>query len=142
MVRFSHLPGPPGREEGDRLMEWVEAQPGRRIIYVPQDYDAGPELVGHARGEGPTKSEWTQQVERNRDEARKRAAHPPAKADPADADEWFGLLPDPGPPAVAKVLEGDWAEGIDAGAAAITRHETFDLIGETPLLSDDEGAWP
>ncbi|WP_435018697.1 DUF4350 domain-containing protein [Tundrisphaera sp. TA3] len=142
LVRFSHRPGPPDREEGDRLLDWADANPGRRIIYVPRDYDAGPEFWSAmlAAKAPDAKPEWIRQVERNRDDARARAARSPAKAsDPADPEEWFSLLPDPGPPAVATALEGEWAEGVDAAAAAIARHETFQLIGETPLLSDGEG---
>lgn len=142
LVRFSPEAGPPDATEGARLLDWLDEGSDRRLIFVPRDYDAGPEFwAAMLAAQGPGRSPaWTAQVERNRAAAATRAAQPAKKSPtPAPAVAWFDLRPNPGAATVAASLRGPWAEGVDAAAARVAVHETFADAGEDVLLADGDG---
>jgi len=150
IVRFAARPGPPDREEAAWYQKWLEASPDRRLIYVPRDFDAESEYWAAALAAMPANAA---PADRERAEARRAETAgwtgdlPPRAGDAPDADEWFAVEPGTGPSA-CKALGGPWAEGVDAAAAAITRHDGLKENGETILLTGDgvplafEWHWP
>lgn len=128
IVRFAMTPGPPSREEADWYEDWLEAAPGRVLVYVVRDYDARPDywrLVLDQFDKG-TDEDQRKEAERRRDKAKGWTDELPSKAkSPADASDWFAVDQPMSPPEVGKVLEGPWAEGVDAEAAAIPVHESL-----------------
>jgi len=142
IVRFSLNPGLPDREEGDWLVDWLEAQPGRKLVYVVHDFDGESEFWDAVLASLPkdASESWSEQVKRNRDKARSWVGELPPKAkQPADKDEWFSINPKPGLPTTCKTLDGPWAEGVDAHRAAITRPETFEVESDEPILLSGDG---
>ncbi len=43
IVRFAPYPGPPDKDEAEWYADWLANYPGRRLIYVPLDFDAEDE---------------------------------------------------------------------------------------------------
>ena len=137
LVRFAPAPGPPGLEEGDAMLRWLRSKPGRKLVHVARDHDAEPEfwsavLAAQPKGAQP---EALRRIEGRRDAARGWPSRLPPRPKPlARADQWFATVAPSGPPITAGTLSGPWAEGVDARASAITRHETFRLEGGEPVL--------
>ena len=150
IVRFASRPGPPDREEAEWYQKWLEGNPNRRLVYVPRDFDAEAEYWAAALAAMPANAD---PADRERAEARRvEAANwtadlPPRAKEAADADDWFAVEPGSGA-TVCKALGGPWAEGVDAAAAALTRHEGLKENGESILLTGDgvplafEWHWP
>ena len=142
VVRFSPEAGPPDRDEGNRMLEWLGDKSGRQIIYVPRDYDAGPEFwdaVLAAKDATKTQA-WVDQVQMERQEAVARAGRPaPRSKTPSRPEVWFGLPAESGPAATAEALDGEWSEGVDPKAVRVARHDTFADGGENVLLADGDG---
>ncbi len=142
LVRFAPAPGPPELIEANALHEWLRAEPGRKVVYVARDYDAEPEFWAAVLEALPkeTTAEARGRVEARRNASRNWAAALPKRpAQVARADRWFATIPPSGPPAAARTLSGPWAEGVDAGKAAIVRHEVLRVEeGEPVLLSGDD----
>ena len=150
IVRFAPRPGPPAREEAAWYQKWLEADPRRRLVYVPQDFDAESEYWAAALAAMPasTTAADRQRAEERRVETAAWAADlPPRAKEAADPDDWFAVERGTGPVA-CKALGGPWAEGVDAAAAALTRHDGLKENGETILLTGDgvplalEWHWP
>lgn len=144
LVRFSPHPGPPDLDEGRWLMQWLRARPGRRLLYVPHDSDAEPEFWTEMIAAQPkdAPAEVLDRLKKNREESQGWAAElPPRPKTPAPARDWFAVDPKPGPPSSCKALEGPWAEGLDAPAAAVTKHEGFrGDEDEQPVLLKGDGS--
>jgi hypothetical protein len=138
IVRFAPSPGLPPRDEADWYRDWLDAERGRRLVYVPRDYNAIREYWTLVREQlPPDASARTQErIEQAISEAEDWAAHlPPRPSQPASPDDWFELKS--GPPTVCKTLGGPWSRGVDPAAAALTRHKTFEVDAERVLLSGD-----
>lgn len=140
IVRFSQTPGPPPKDEADWYMNWLHDEPGRRLIYVPRDYDATAEYWQHALDQLPANA-----TERTRERIREAKAEvvgwendlpTPAKT-PAPAQLWF-TVETPGVSAICKKLSGPWAVGIDPAKVALTRHQTLKTDHKDVLLSGDD----
>ena len=143
LVRYSHHPGPPGRDEGRWLSEWLQARPGRKLVYVVQDYDAEPEFWDAMLAAEPkdAKPEDLDRIRRKRDLSRSWVGDlPPKPKEAAKSAEWFTLEPKPAPPSACKTLGGPWAEGVDAGASAVSKHETFRVDQDEPVLLSGDGS--
>lgn len=143
IVRFAPLPGLPDRDEAQWYHTWNTGAAGRRLIYILRDFDAESEYWAEALAHLPAGADplMRSRMERQRDARQAWVADlpPPAKS-PADPSQWFGLAPSPGSPVLCQKLSGPWAEGIDPGAAALTRHQAFQLdedASETVLLEGD-----
>ncbi len=79
-----------------------------------------------------------ERIEDHRVETRTWAQELPAKADePADTEDWFAVDDSATVPTTVKTLEGPWAEGVDAKAASLTKHQTLKAVLEDVLLSGD-----
>ena len=142
LVRYALHPGPPDVEEGRWLAEWLRARPGRKVVYVLQDYDAEAEFWDAMLAAEPkdARPEDLDRIKHKRDFARSWVGGLPAKAkEPAKESEWFALEPKPASPSTCKTLGGPWAEGVDAGAAAVPKHETF-RVEDEPVLLDGDGS--
>jgi len=140
LVRFAPYPGPPDRKEADWMTEWINAAPGRKILYVARDHDTAPEFWDRMLANLPpgTPAEEVDRVKRKRDLSRTWIVDlPPKSKTPARAVEWFAVDPGPPSPAPSKALEGPWADGVDIKAAAIPRHGGFKVEQEDILLSGD-----
>jgi hypothetical protein len=140
IVRFAHHPGPIDRKEAEWFQNWLNARPDRRLIYVPQDYDAGPEfwqamLDAQPKGTDP---EAIKRIEAKRKNSRTWILElPPRSKTPAKLSDWFEFESKP-KEETCKTLEGPWAEGVDPTASAIPRHEVFKVLGgEEVYLSGD-----
>ena len=141
VVRFAPYPGPPQKEEAHWYDEWLNAQPGRRVVYVAREYDARADYW-RAALEGLPKDAPERLRERIReaiDEAGKwQASLPPKPKEVATPEDWFAVKAGSKPGVVECTnLGGPWAVGVDAGAAKLVRREVFKLDSETPLLSCD-----
>lgn len=140
VVRFAPYGGPPEREEAAWFLRWLTGIGGRRLVYVPNDYNA---LRGY----------WTDVIEhlpKGTDEAlRKRAETLRSEAkgwstlsfrrpkERAGREDWFAVKDGGATPQVCKTLEGPWSAGIDPARAALERHETVVVGDETVLLRGD-----
>jgi hypothetical protein len=139
IVRFARAPGPPPRDEADWYVRWLAAMRGRRLVYVPRDYDALEEYWALALRQLPEDSapRLRERVQEAGSAVRDWTTHlPPAAKKPASAHDWFALK-SAGKATVCKALSGEWAEGIDPAAAALTRHQTFKVDAERVLLAGD-----
>ena len=144
IVRLPLHPGPPDKDEGRWLLEWLTKKAGRKVVYVARDSDAEPEFWDALLAAEPkdAKPDRLDRIKREADQARGwRSKLPPKPKETADPSEWFGFAPKPGQPSTCKALSGKWAEGVDAKAAAVAKHETLRLeMGETVLLEGDGAA--
>ena len=142
VVRISERGGRPGREEGEWMLEWLRAGSGRKVVYVVRDYDSESEFWAAMLAAEPSNASpgHVRQVERNRDHSKSWAGETPREAkETAKDEEWFALRPKPPLPSTCKSLEGPWAEGIDAKAAAITKHDGFKASESEPVLLSGDG---
>jgi len=140
IVRFAPYPGPPDRNEGDWYHSWLSAKPERRMIYVAADFDARAEYWSDVLDHLPpgTDEQHKKLATRERDLGLKWYEHrstPPKEV--ADAAAWFAVSKAKDGPKTCKELDGPWAEGIEAKAASLSRHETFKVESETVLLEGD-----
>jgi hypothetical protein len=143
IVRFSLHPGLPEKEEGLWLEEWLQARPGRKLVYVVHDFDSQSEFWDAMLAAEPkdAKPEHLERVKRKRDLTKLWPGDlPPKPKEPAKEADWFSLEPKPPLHTFCKTLGGPWAEGVDAKAAAVSRHETFKLGGDEPVLLSGDGA--
>ncbi len=140
IVRFAQRPGPPEHDEAAWYQKWLEGDPQRRLIYVPRDFDAESEYWEGALAAMP---KGVDEPARKKAEARGRetstwASDLPARPkEVADVDDWFDVDNKGGGPSTCKALAGPWAVGVDAVAAAVTRHEGLRAYGEQVLLTGD-----
>ncbi len=143
IVRFSLHPGLPDRDEGQWLEEWLSARPGRKLVYVVQDFDAESEFWDAMLAAEPkdAKPEQLERLKRRRDLTKLWSGDlPPKPKQAAKEASWFTLEPKPLPPSSCKTLGGPWAEGVDVKAAAVSKHETFKVGGDEPELLIGDGA--
>lgn len=136
IVRFAPIPGPPELEEANWYAVWLSEKPSRALIYIPRDFDAETEywesvLAALPKNYDP-KAREMMDLRRNWSNGWYRKLPPPAKR-VADPTVWFKVEPRKRP-ATCSRLEGDWAEGIDAQAAALTIHQPLEFTGDYPLL--------
>lgn len=147
LVRIAPTPGPPGQEEGEWLATWLHDAPGRKLVYVVRDYDGEPEFWSQMLAALPRSG---RDEERRRIEARKVASQswasrlPERAQHPATIGDWFGTEPprsaQPGRVTVCRTLDGPWAVGIDAQAAALPQHETIRIENNENILLSGDGA--
>ena len=143
IVRFSPHPGLPEKDEGDWFERWLEDRPGRKLVYVVRDFDAESEFWEAVLAAEPAdaKPEAVERVKKKRDETKKWVGDLPARPkEPAGADVWFALEPKPKDPAPCRTLGGPWAVGVDARAAAVSKHEAFRDEGDEEILLDGDGS--
>jgi hypothetical protein len=143
VVRFSAHPGPPDQKEGKWLFDWLMAEPGRKVVYVPRDFDAEPEfweamLAAEPKGANP---EVLERIKKKRDLAAWSwvADLPPNPKQPATAADWFAVGPRPPAPSPCKKLEGPWADEVDAAKAAVWKHEGFKAEGDEVVCLRGDG---
>ncbi len=143
LIRFAPHPGPPGREEGRWLFDWLRAMPGRKVVYIPRDFDAQSEFWDAVLAAQPkdARPEVVEQLKKKRDRTRLWVGDlPPRPKEVAKAADWFSTQPKPAAPSTCKALEGPWAEGVDAGAAAVSKHEAFQVEEDEPVLLAGDGS--
>lgn len=137
IVRFCPYPGPPDFREGYWYLDWLEASPRHRLIYVLRDYEAVVEYWTAVRDRLPA----------NAAEERRRASKALKQArteeelfgsltgspSPLDSEGWFTIEDGPPRPHPIKHLKGPWALGIDASRAALSQRDR--LLPDDPDLS-------
>jgi len=148
VVRFAPTPGPPPGDEADWYDRWFREGDGRRLVYVPRDYEATREywrrVLERLPGNAPARlRERVQERVDGSDSAPPAAlSFPPPTPNPSapravvSPEAWFAVK-DGGRSAVCKALGGPWAEGVDPAVAALTRREPFKAGSATVLLSGD-----
>jgi hypothetical protein len=143
VVRFASRPGPPARDEADYYGHWLSNRRGRRLIYIPRDYDAEVDywnaVLDQLVRAKDASAEQTSRARKLRDDARGWVADLPTVAkEVAPPEDWFAVeAPKPNSAVVCKTLGGPWARGIDPLKAVMPRHETFKVESETVLLTGD-----
>jgi hypothetical protein len=141
IVRFAPTPGPPGRDEADWYLQWLESGTDRCLVYVVRDYDAEAEywrLVAERLGD-PADAERRAEAEARRERAASWVVRLPSRAEhPADPVTWFSTAAAVEPPAVCKTLRGPFAAGVDAGRAGLTVHAPLRQGAEEILLMGDD----
>ena len=147
LVRFAPHPGPPSKDEAEWLAGWLAVEPGRKLVYVPRDFDTGPEFWATMLAALPSTAS---DAERKKVETRRAESQswpielPDCPKEVAKADDWFGTEPiDPknrNTVAICRNLIGPWSEGVDPVAAALPKHEILRAENnEIVLLSGDDG---
>lgn len=146
IVRFAPHPGPPDPAEALWLREWLDGGADRRLVYVVRDYTADAEFWARMLAALPADAP---RADRDRLQARLDASRqatptpPRPKVATEEGREWFATEPvDPKQPAAVAVagrLEGPWAEGVDAGAAALPVRESIRAEEDDPVLLADDG---
>lgn len=147
VIRFAVRPGPPPKDEAAWYDGWLAGRPGRRVVYVPYDYNAGPDYWNRAREQLP--SDAPERLRRRVDDAHDQADRwpgrlPPSYKETASPDSWFAVKP-AGRKSVSSTrdawvcdrLGGPWAKGVDAKAAALVRDDALKANAETVLLTGD-----
>ncbi|GAC1448772.1 MAG: hypothetical protein NVSMB9_32260 [Isosphaeraceae bacterium] len=139
IVRFALTPGPPSREEADWYDRWLNAAPGRRLVYVPRDYDATHEYWSQVLAQLPQNA--PERLRQRIEEARAKAEGwenrlPPRDKHPASPDAWFELK-DTSRPEICKKLGAPWSIDVDPSKARLTRHDTLKARSRGVLLSGD-----
>ncbi len=140
IVRFAPGPGPPEKDEADWYRGWLAGDRDRWLIYVVCDFDAESEYWKEVRDQytEAAQTERRNEAEEKRSESSDWVSRLPRKAEqPADPQQWFETGPAVTPPAVCTKLEGAWAEGIDAEAAALSLHEPLKIDSRCVLLAGD-----
>ncbi|MFO0950432.1 MAG: hypothetical protein U0835_04635 [Isosphaeraceae bacterium] len=133
VVRVAPAPGPIPKDEAKWYSDWLNSENGRRLVYVPHDYDAGVEYWTRALEQLPKDApEWTRErVREEIEESRKWDDNLPEPAeDPAPPDDWFATKrpgpdkpgstpkPAPKPAAAAKKTEKAKRKGIGMFSSA------------------------
>ena len=147
IVRFAPGGGPPDHDEALWLREWLDADPGHRLIYVVRDGTTDAEFWGRMLGALPPDA---REGERAKIQARIAAARapalpstPPTPVAPAEGREWFVTEPLAAPQvngaAVAGTLTGPWAEGVDPAAAALPVRRVIRTTEDDPVLLAADG---
>ena len=139
IVRFSPLSGPIPKDEAEWYGGWLDDQPGRRLVYVPHDYDATREYWTRALEALPKDAppRLRERVEKARDDSGGWISRLPAHTkEAAPPDDWFAVETGQAP-RVCQALSGPWAKGVDPAKAALTRHETLKVKAEQTLLTGD-----
>jgi hypothetical protein len=142
IVRFAPYPGPPEKDEAAWYDRWLAKDTGRRIIYVPRDFDAQAEYWSEVLRTLPRDAPQSQhdRAEKLKKEAEAPRLTPPWKPrEIARAEDWFAVKSPKKAtgPVVCKTLGGPWAEGVDPVRASIARDETLKVDSETVLLEGD-----
>jgi hypothetical protein len=140
IVRFATYPGPPQKEEAKWYREWLAEDPARWLIYVVRDFDAEPEYWKELLDQraGPAQEESRLEAQERHVESADWVSRLPRKAtDAADPAQWFEVDTAITPPLVCTKLDGPWAEGIDAHAAALSLHEPLKTDRRCILLEGD-----
>jgi hypothetical protein len=140
VIRFSPTPGPPGLEEADWYTNWLAAEPGRSLVFVPRDFDAEPGYWAEALARVPAKGkeELKEKIERRLANTEDWASRLPSPVDPPDPEPWIGVDMKPKDVRVVKRLEGPWSEGVDARSASLpVLHGLQAQPYENVLLSGD-----
>lgn len=141
VVRFASHPGPPDQKEAKWLFEWLMAAPGRKVVYIPRDFDSEPEFWEAVLAAQPStaKADDLDRIKKKRDQARSWINNLPSRPkDPAKPADWFAVDTTNSKSTECKLLEGPWSEDVDAKGAAVNKHETFKVENdETVLLSGD-----
>jgi hypothetical protein len=141
VVRFSPHPGLPDNGEGEWFEDWLEGRTNRSLVYVVRDFDAEADFWDAVLAASPKDAtpERLERVKKKRDVSKPWVGDlPPKPKEPAGAAEWFTVDPKPPAPTTCKTLEGPWAAGVVANAAAVSRHEVFQVEqGEDVLLAGD-----
>ena len=108
IVRFSLHPGLPEKEEGLQLEEWLQARPGRKLVYVVRDFDAESEFWDAMLAAEPpdAKPDHVEQVKRKRDQSKLWAGNLPPKPK-VTADE-AGLVLARTQAAAPRALQDAW----------------------------------
>ncbi len=140
IVRFAPYPGPPEKDEAQWYISWMNADAGRRMIYVPADFDARSDYWREVLDRLPPGTDPKKKTlaDRERDQASKWYEKlAPRPKEVGDAADWFAVEIPKGAPEICKKLEGPWAENIKAEDVSLTRHETLKVESETVLLKGD-----
>jgi hypothetical protein len=140
IVRFAGAPGPPDREEAGWYEDWLESESNRSLVYVVRDYDAETEYWSQVIDQlsDPADADRKADAMSNRDRASRWVSRLPSRAEhPADAETWFATDAAVEPPAVCKKLGGPFADGVDAGRAALDLHSPLKVGEEEVLLTGD-----
>ncbi len=140
IVRFAPYPGPPEREEAAWYLNWLNAQGGRKLIYVPLDYEAESEYWNDVLEHLPKDVDST--IRTRADRLRKETSRPFRRfarkpKDVGEAAEWFTVDDPKAAAQVCKSLEGPWAERVDPAKAAVAHHETLNAGSALILLKGD-----
>jgi hypothetical protein len=142
IVRFAPRPGPPAREEAAWYDDWLDHDRGRTLVYVPRDYDAQADYWAAVLERLPASApaDERDRATRLRDAARNWPFNlPPQAKQVAGPEEWFAVdVPKFNSANVCTMLNGPWAQGIDAASAALPRHHTLRVVSETVLLAGDD----
>ena len=127
LVRFSPVPGPPPRDEAKWYADWLNHAPGRRVIYVPHDYDSAPEYWARVLEQLPkdAPSRLRERVEEARDLSKGWDEALPSRPEKvAAAEDWFATKPfgpDPGKkPGPAPAAGKPKGRGKAAGSSLIS----------------------
>jgi hypothetical protein len=141
VVRFAPRPGPPERDEAAWYSDWLNRDRVRALVYVPRDHDARADYWGAVLEQLPKDAPADQRTRARtlRDEAERwPRVLPPCAENVATPEDWFAVVVPAQPSAVAcKVLDGPWGRSIDAGRAALPRHQTLKVESERVLLTGD-----
>jgi hypothetical protein len=140
IVRFAWYSGPPPADEARWYDDWLQADPGRKLLYVVHDYEAEEEYWDMVvkKLEGTADEPQRKEAQSRRDEARGWASTLPGKFDkPAPKETWFDVGKAVVPPTACKTLAGPWADGIDAQRAALVVHKPLTSNRADALLSGD-----
>ncbi len=139
LVRFAPIPGPPAVAEAKWYQKWLEEDPRRRLLYVPEDFDAEAEYWAAALAALPANADPAERkaVEKRRTRVlghKSMFALPTQDKDHADPIDWFEIQESKAAEITPKTLEGPWSEGVDAKDAALTLHHKLVEDGQTVLL--------
>ncbi len=141
IVRFAPYAGPPEEEEAAWYHKWLAEDPDRWLIYVVRDFDtlaeywkdvrdslsetADPERRAEAEEKRSDASSWVDRL-------------PPKREKTGNPQDWFTVETAAPAPKVCAKLEGLWAEGIDAAAAALPLHDAIQSDRRCIMLSGDD----
>jgi hypothetical protein len=143
VVRFAGQPGPPDAKEGKWLFDWLMASPGRKVVYVPRDFDSEVEFWEAMLAAEPknAKPEEIDRVKKKRDQAKSWVGElPPKSKEPAKSAEWFAVESKADKLSTCKTLDGPWAEEVDAASAAVPKHEALKVEGDELILLNGDGS--
>lgn len=140
IIRFATYPGPPGKQEGEWYLDWLTKKSGRRLVYVPCDFQATDEywnlvIDKYSHDDNEVLRSRATKLKRSGSLGRFPMFPPPKEV--ADAVDWFAVEKPTTPPQICEKLGGPWGEGLDPAKAALSRHETLKVDSENVLLEGD-----